>query len=262
MYIPNTHVQKLVDCGINDFQITIDGTKKHHDGLRILRNGKPTFDKIFRNIIDLAEYNHNVKISLRVNFNHTNIDSIPELLEQFPLHIRNQIRVTFEPIFGNCLLNAINNIDNIEISEKLSVYYKFANKFGFDVTLGLSQIFSGKLVYCYAERFNQYVINYNGDVFKCSVCNFAENERVGYINQHGIFIKEDINYSKWLNGNIFDEKCYQCQYLPLCMGGCKKMRIEQKNTGSNCSLVPTNTSYLLKQIAFNGLSNLIKKEVL
>jgi hypothetical protein len=46
------------------------------------------------------------------------------------------------------------------------------------------------------------------------------------------------------------------------MGGCKKDRIENKNTGSICFLVPTNTSYLLKQIAINGLNNLIKQEVI
>jgi hypothetical protein len=46
------------------------------------------------------------------------------------------------------------------------------------------------------------------------------------------------------------------------MGGSRKMRIQNNNTGSVCDLVPTNTSYILKQIAFNGLSNLIKKEIL
>ena len=91
---------------------------------------------------------------------------------------------------------------------------------------------------------------------------FTKNERVGYINKNGRFIKENINYSKWINENLFDEKCYQCKYLPLCLGGCKKIRIEQDKSESSCTLIPTNTNSLLKKIALNGLNNLIKKEVI
>lgn len=253
---------ELIDCGINNFQITLDGTKEFHDNLRIRKNGKPTFDVIFNNIVNLLESQKELKISLRINFNHTNLNSIPILLAQFKESIRKQIRIVFEPIFGDCSINAVHNLNHTTLSNKLSEYYKLAYNYGYDVTIGMSQIVTGKLVYCYAERENQFVINYNGDVFKCSVCDFDNNQRVGYIDLGGEFIKIKDKLSKWLSSELFEQKCLKCVYLPLCMGGCKKSRIENKDTGSNCFLVPTNTSYLLKQIAINGLSNLIKKEVL
>jgi len=261
-FLTKKNAQKLIKSGINNFQITLDGTREYHDKLRIQKNGNPTYNVIFKNIVNLLEFNNNLKISLRINFNHTNIDSIPELLTQFPESIRKKIRIAFEPIFGNCSINAVNNINHSDLSEKLSMYYKLADRLGYDVTIGMSQVITGKLVYCYAERINQFVVNYNGDIFKCSVCDFDKNDRVGFINTLGKFVKINTNISKWLQGDLFEEKCLHCVYLPLCMGGCKKLRIEGKDTGSNCFLVPTNTSHLLKQIAFNGLSNLIKKEVL
>jgi hypothetical protein len=45
------------------------------------------------------------------------------------------------------------------------------------------------------------------------------------------------------------------------MGGCHKMRLQNQNTGSYCSLVPTNSSYLLKQIAFGGFEQKLKETV-
>ena len=120
------NILDLINCNIIDFQVTLDGSEKHHDALRVLKNGKATFKKIFQNIINLSMINSNVKISLRINFNHTNLDSIPELLSQFPIKIRKQLRVIFEPIFGNCQISAVDNIETNILFEKLSIYYKLA----------------------------------------------------------------------------------------------------------------------------------------
>lgn len=256
------NIKQIISNEIFDFQITVDGTEDFHNSFRPLKNGKPTFPKVYHNIVQLAEVDEKVKISLRINFNHLNIDSIPALLDQFPPKIRKQLRVNFEPIFGNCSVSAVNNIANSVMSNKLAGYYGYAEDLGYDVILGLSSLYTGKLVYCYAERKNQYIINYNGDVFKCSVGEFQSHDRVGFIDESGVFIKEFDNYSKWVSQKLFSDKCYACKYLPLCMGGCRKRKINYDDTGSVCDLVPTNTSYLLKQIAFEGLNNLIKKEVL
>lgn len=249
-------IEKLVGCGIIEYQITLDGAKEYHNTLRTLKNGKPTFDIIFQNISNLASYNKTVIISLRINFNHTNFESIPELLHQFPENIRKQLRVTLEPIFGNCSINAVDNIDNAKISVHLSNYYAMAKDLGYDVVHALQLMDTGRLVYCYAERVHQYIVNYNGDIFKCSVGNFTREERIGFLNAEGEFLKEEVHYSKWFKRNNFEDKCYPCQYLPVCMGGCIKARIENNgNTGSVCKLVPSNTSSFVKQIVLKGLRN-------
>ena len=255
-YFNKKNIFDLVNCNITDFQVTLDGSEKHHDELRVLKNGKATFKKIFQNIIDLALIDSNVKISLRTNFNHTNLNSIPELLNQFPVKIRNQLRVIFEPIFGNCQMSAIDNIETNLLFEKLSMYYKLAEDLGYDVILGLSTVYIGKLVYCYAERMNQYIINYNGDVYKCSVSDFSKKDRVGYINNQGNFIIEKVNYSKWIKNKLFEEKCSSCKYLPLCMGGCRKMILKHNSPEDTCKIIPANTYYFIKQMVFAKMNNL------
>src|SRR3989337_4111825 len=47
-------IKELIDSGIYDFQITIDGPPETHDKLRVLRNGKGTFKRLFKNINNLA----------------------------------------------------------------------------------------------------------------------------------------------------------------------------------------------------------------
>lgn len=250
--------KELIDTGIYDFQITVDGHPETHDQLRILRNGKGTFKRLFKNINLLARTDERVKISLRVNFNHNNLHAIPSLLEMFPIDVRPHLRVVYEPIFGHCSLNATDNLPSKEISEAMTKYYKLAAQLGYDVLLGQANIYTGKLVYCYAERENQFIINYTGDVYKCSVSKFTPEERVGHINKDGMFIKQDDQWNQWVNSDYFEKNCYTCVYLPLCMGGCRKTRIQQKGTGSYCSLIPTNTSYILKQIALGQFKNMTK----
>lgn len=251
------HIQTLIDCGILDFQITMDGAPETHDAFRVLKNGQGTFHRLHHNIIMAARAHERMKITLRVNFNHLNLHTIPQLLELFPPDVRPHLRIIFEPIFGQCDISATDNIAAEEISQSTAAYYAMAKNLGYDVVLVGSGLNPGKLVYCYAERANQYIINYNGDVYKCSVGKFMPKERLGYLNQDGQFVRNEQIWSQWLDMDLFESQCLDCVYLPLCMGGCRRMRVEQRGTGSFCSLIPTNTSYLLKQVAFGDLDRLI-----
>jgi uncharacterized protein len=260
-FLTRQRIAELIGCGIVEYQITIDGPPDTHDKLRVLRNGNGTFDRLFRNINQLARFDDRVKISLRVNFNHSNLDAIPRLLNLFPVDVRPHLRVVYEPIFGCSRVSAADNLSCRSISESMAQYYGLAERLGYDVVLGLANIFTGKLVYCYAERQNQIIINYNGDVYKCGIGNFLAQDRVGYIRSDGVLVKEDKKWNLWAGrSDLFEQKCEACVYLPLCMGGCRKTRLEKCGTGSYCSLVPTNSSYLLKELALGGFEKVLIRQ--
>ena len=128
-----------------------------HNKTRVLTSGKGSFDRVRSNILLLAQADKRVNISLRINFNHNNLHSIPELLALFPPEVRPQLRVVYEPIFGASELSATKNISSEEISLSITKYYELASEMGFNVVLGGLGI--GKLVYCYAEREDQYIVN-------------------------------------------------------------------------------------------------------
>jgi uncharacterized protein len=250
-------IEELVGLGIHNYQITVDGPPEVHDRTRRLRNGQGTFSKVHENIVSLTRSDGRVKISLRVNFNHKNIDAIPELLDVFSPEIRRSLRVVFEPIFGDHCLSATRNLTPDSISSKLVSFYALAKKSGYDVVLGDLPV--GQLVYCYAERENQFIFGPNGDLFKCSVSQFGDCDRVGFLDAHGTIVRDEARWHQWFGIDLFDDKCYSCAVLPLCMGGCRRARIEGGETGSFCKLVPTNASYTLKMMAFGEFEDMLRR---
>lgn len=250
--------KELASMDIRDFQITLDGPAENHDSLRVLESGHGTFRRVFENVCTLAATDSEIKITLRINFNHTNIDSIPELLELFPASLRGQLRVVFEPIFGDSRVSAVCNIVPSTLSGKVAKLSELAAAAGYDVVFGLSAVHSGKLVYCYAERRSQYIINVDGNVFKCTVCDFKPEHRVGRLDRDGAIRMDEVELDKWVGGDLFAPKCRTCAYLPLCMGGCRKTRLDS-DSSKECALVATNASYLLKHIAFGGLGEVFNR---
>ena len=107
-----------------------------------------------------------------------------------------------------------------------------------------------------AERRNQAILNYNGDVFKCSVCKFDPSERVGFIRSDGTLVRENA-WNQWVEELPFSVKCNTCKYLPLCMGGCRKARLHNADGGTICALVPTNATEVLKRIAWGDLGSMV-----
>lgn len=78
---------------------------------------------------------------------------------------------------------------------------------------------------CYADSPRHAVINYNGDVFKCTARDFATESREGRLNNEGriewnekFFQRMAIKYS--------NEACRNCVILPICNGSCTQNKIE------------------------------------
>lgn len=251
-------ISRLVAQEIFSYQITVDGPAATHNTTRVLKSGKGTFERVFLNITNLAKADSRVRVSVRVNYNQNNINQLPELLQLFPQAVRRQLRIVFEPVFGDSKLSATKNIDGAEISRLITDYYEQAQSLGYDVRLGGLGV--GRLVYCYAERENQYIVDFKGDVFKCSVTDFRPEQRIGTIDADGQFLRHIANSNEWFSLGLIDDKCEECTFLPLCMGGCRKDRIAHGATGSYCHLVPTNTSQVLKSIAFGSFGKFLNKE--
>ena len=66
------------------------------------------------------------------------------------------------------------------------------------------------------------MINYNGDLYKCTAIDFANTERDGYIAEDGSLIWENDSLEKRLASKLKNKPCLACRILPLCHGGCTK----------------------------------------
>jgi uncharacterized protein len=225
--------RELISLGIRRYQITLDGAPNIHNGRRPLRGGGKSFERVMANLCDLVGVDKSVSVTLRVNFDEATLDHVPDLLTLFPPDVRSQIDVLCEPLFSECHSLARDEAAE-RVGSTLEEIYQSAKRLGFSVTA--NSLEPGRLTYCDADRRSQLVLNYNGDVFKCLVSSFESKDRLGWLDNNGRIAWEDRCLESWHSAPAFEEKCYSCKFMPLCMGGCRKLRIRDGMVGDDCKL--------------------------
>ena len=71
-------VDKFLTVGLEEVRVSIDGDREAHNKNRPFLDGRPTFDCIIDNIRGIID---KVKVGLAGNFDRSNFDSIPRLLD-------------------------------------------------------------------------------------------------------------------------------------------------------------------------------------
>lgn len=198
------------------FQITLDGCKEDHDKTRKLPN-KSSYDLIMHNVHLLL--NKQCYVTLRINYTHTNIKGIFTILDDLARLIieeKKYLFVDFHQVWQDTkeydLSNEIDRIREYAVSKEINI-----SKDSYDRVRNS----------CYADKKNQAVINYNGDVFKCTARDFIHEQRYGYINDNGEIVWNTERFEKRMQNKFENESCKTCRIAPLCYGNCSQVRLEQ-----------------------------------
>lgn len=209
--------EKLAALGLESVKITLDGPGHIHDRYRPFRSGKGSFDIILDNILNCRDV---VAVNIGGNYNpETYPDFIPllDLLENRGLTPDKLGIVKFDPIFdagegpvsmpehrSGCA--SINEPWILEAEECLR---------GEILRRGY-KIPKVNPMICAIEHQDQFVVNYNGDIYKCP--GFLGHEQFVIGN-----LREDVgDYSDTYQLDIWKrEPCLNCVYLPMCYGGCR-----------------------------------------
>ncbi|MUL08717.1 anaerobic sulfatase maturase [Aliivibrio fischeri] len=83
----------------------------------------------------------------------------------------------------------------------------------------------------------QLMIESNGDVFSCD--HYAYNNyRIGNINDNNASLAQMVNSPEQIlfgqnKHDSLNQKCFRCDFKPLCNGGCPKNRVDKINNGEN-----------------------------
>jgi len=72
-------LDRLVNAGVNSYQISLDGWGEVHDVSRQRADGKGTFDRVWKNIVGIHESEHKLHLLVRVHLQPHNLDSVREL---------------------------------------------------------------------------------------------------------------------------------------------------------------------------------------
>jgi uncharacterized protein len=207
-------------------QITLDGYKEKHDLVRFVSANKGSYDTIIKNIKMLLL--NSFFIRLRINYTGTNIDDAHKIGEEFidiPQDIKDRFllidfhRVWQDDKIDNTYLVLGENIDQMK-TDGLNVSSTYVPNNVMDS--------------CYADKRNSAVINYNGDLFKCTARDFTTAARAGYLSEAGELIWENDYLERRMNSKFNNKPCLTCPILPLCNGGCSQHAMEHLGGDEYC----------------------------
>lgn len=234
---------QLLDWQVRRFQISLDGPAPVHDSRRMLLDGGPTFDVIFRNLVALQSLKANYTVVLRINFDKDTVSSLDHLLKQLGGQFANDARffVRFSPVgrWGGP------NDDSLDVYgtrsgklERLRLIQQ-AQDVGLQVDGTLLDTCGGGSNVCYAARPYNFVVGANGSLMKCTIVLDQEDYNVvGRLSDDGEPVLNHSKLAAWTElAYEKDETCQTCSLLASCQGmSCPLERIDEGHRP--CSSTP------------------------
>lgn len=198
------------------FQITFDGNRAVHDRTRVGADQKPTYDLILRHLHSALQ--HGNEVSARLNYTYDNILTFHDVLADFKaLNLQAYTR-TLSVKFEHVWQDGKNLEKSRPLMQQLKKDFEAA---GFNV--GTDEVHYRHV--CYADSPRHVVVNYNGDVFKCTARDFTAQSREGELTADGQIVWNE-KYHQRMHIRYSNPACRACRILPICNGSCTQNKLE------------------------------------
>lgn len=200
--------QKVVDELIElapevSLQVAFDGNRKIHDSIKYFANGKGCYDVVKQQLIYAIE--KGVKVTIRCNYTLANFDSFRDLIDDFKEYNNlPNVRFSFHKVWQE------------PESEELFAKRETLKQeiMTADIESNINSYLGDNLKPCYADFDNHIVVNYNGDIYKCTARDFKPEHRLGYLDDSGKVVYNTTT-AKWEDRRI-TKQCLTCKLLPIC----------------------------------------------
>lgn len=195
----------LVAAGVTDYQITLDGPREVHDGRRVRANGGPSFDTLWRNLVNIAatsdEIDKHFHVGLRIHYDRITADQLKPLVDQIKTELLpcKRFSVHFHELekLGGPNDDAFDPATEREhgIIRELA---KSLRQDIDDVEFEVAHDVEGYV--CYAAKANSFVVRGDGRLAKCTVAMKDPRNDVGLLNLDGTMTLYGSRLSPWLRG--------------------------------------------------------------
>ncbi|MDR1653936.1 MAG: SPASM domain-containing protein [Prevotellaceae bacterium] len=194
------------------FQITLDGHKEKHDKTRFYKeNHEGTFDIIIENIHKIQKFIPDSKIWVRINFDNKTLEKFPEIIKDLEDLDRQKTFIIIRRVWQL----SINKMDKNLILECIQL--------ALDKKFLIDNYVMPRYNPCFADRYNQVLINYDGKIFKCSTIKHFDDRNIeGTIDEETGSVEWDLNKLSEKMNITTPERCRKCKIFPVCLGPCGK----------------------------------------
>lgn len=220
----NRTIQELKESRISVIQVTLDGPPEVHNRRRMLKAGRgPTFERILNNI--RLFIGHGLAVHLRINVDRLNMENVEELLDILESeNLKDIQKIYLGQVHADTA--GCKSVESFCTTTEEFTHFNCA----FHNTLARRGFMSGKTPHyprfgtnCTANRLNAFVIDPDGDLYKC--WHEAGNKPFSIGNIAGLDKPRDrkqrMREIRWLTWEPFEYAgCLSCKLVPVCMGGC------------------------------------------
>ena len=185
------------------FQIAFDGGQHLHDKTKFFSNGKGCYAIVLKNAINAIKAG--VRVVIRCNYTADNILSFLDLITDLKeYHSHANLYFSFHRIWQEEENESLERLKE-SLKTKLS---------DFKINSNINTYLGSSLSSCYGDYINNIVINYTGDVFKCTARDFSPENRLGVIGKDGDILYSSKGLDRISHSQI--SVCYSCRMLPIC----------------------------------------------
>jgi uncharacterized protein len=227
--------QNLIEkCRVVQFQITLDGAPEEHDKRRHLADGGNTFDRIYKNLLNLRNIKGRFNVIIRVNFDSENAKHMESFNERLANDFASDTRflVHFFPIsrWGGAGDGALPICD--ANAGRILKYQMLESAVDKGFRSRIREEIKPMGTACYAADPNSFIIGADGTVYKCTVAFEDQRNHVGKLRADGTMTLDVDKYALWVvNDGVTDHNCQSCFFNPSCHGvSCPLWRMESQQS--------------------------------
>lgn len=197
-------VETFAELGQNNYQVSLDGDEEWHNKTRVQPNRKPTFQKIWQNLLEIKESFTGFNIVLRLHVHADNVQSVKRLYDRLKQTFLGDQRYSI-------YFHRVSNLsDTFEVKEIVlgDKDYLAALKeiVGAETALeDKSEIHLSDYI-CYAAKPNSLMIRSTGTIGKCTVALDDSRNNIGRILPDGTLEISNPKLRQWMLGYLDIEK--------------------------------------------------------
>ncbi|MEW6490632.1 MAG: geopeptide radical SAM maturase [Thermodesulfobacteriota bacterium] len=243
-------VEGLLPLGLRAAKVTLDGPAENHDRFRPFRSGRGSFDDIFKNLLACCDL---FPVGIGGTYTRENYRAFPALLDYMMeqgLSPGRVAQVSFGPVMQTSGEHAPEHcsgcatVNEPWLAEASVFLREEVLRRGYRVPRIAPTP-------CMVDRTDAFTVHYDGTLTKCPGLIGDEKRAVGDVWTGFRDYREDFSLDRLTDA----AECERCEYLPLCFGGCRFMRLQREGhmKGVECQrsfLDATLRPHLLQDIRY------------
>lgn len=201
------------------FQITLDGNETNHNNVRKTRAGEGSYGRILDNCAKILRH-ESMFLVLRCNFTEASLPTFLDVAADVKARFLTDgaapanLSVDFHRVWQD------KDDSRAVESREQDVKSAFSGS-GFKVSA--NKRFNRYR--CYADGINNALVNYDGNVFRCTARDFTADRAEGVLTDGGEIEWNEKSAQrdaiKWAN-----RTCADCNIYPICCGNCSQSKLE------------------------------------